>query len=93
MTVFEDLWYSNIRPVENYIEGNMEYKGLLRLVSKNREALESQLSPKQLDLLERYNLSVNEMNAVSEVAAFQYDFSLGARLMIESGLFDFTAIE
>ena len=84
MTVLEDLWYGNIRPIENFIEGNMEYKGLLRLVSKNREALESELAPKQLDLLEKNNLSVNEMNAVSETAAFQYGFSLGVRLMMES---------
>ena len=84
MTVLEDLWYGNIRPIENFIEGNMEYKGLLRLVSKNREVLESELSPKQLDLLEKFNLSVNEMNAISETSAFQYGFSLGVRLMAES---------
>lgn len=58
MTVLEDLWYGNISPVENFIEGNMEYKGLLRLVSKNREILESELSPKQLEIIEKYNLSV-----------------------------------
>ena len=84
MTTLEDLWYGNIRPIENFIEGNMEYKGLLRLVSKNREVLESELSPKQLDLLEKFNLSVNEMNAISETSAFQYGFSLGVRLMAES---------
>ena len=83
MTALEDLWYGNIRPIENFIEGNMEYKGLLRLVSKNREVLENELSPKHLDLLEKYNLSQNEINAVSETAAFQYGFSLAARLMME----------
>ncbi len=83
MTVLEDLWYGNIRPIENFVDGNMEYKGLLRLVSKNREVLESELSSKQLALFEKYNLSVNETNAVSETAAFQYGFSLGVRLMIE----------
>ena len=84
MTTLEDLWYGNIRPIENFIEGNMEYKGLLRLVSKNREVLENELSPKHLDLLEKYNLSQNEINAVSETAAFQYGFSLAVRLMMES---------
>ena len=84
MTTLEDLWYGNIRPIENFIEGNMEYKGLLRLVSKNREVLESELSPRQLDILEKYNLSANEMNAASENVAFQYGFSLGVRLMAES---------
>ena len=93
MTTLENLWYGNIRPIENFIEGNMEYKGLLRLVSKNREAFERALSPKQLDLLEKYNLSVNEMNAVSETVAFQYGFSLGVRLMMESVSIDLTTIE
>ncbi len=84
MTALEDLWYGNIRPVENFVEGNMEYKGLLRLVSKNRDVLENELSSKQLDIFEKYNLSQNKMNAASETAAFQYDFSLGVRLMMES---------
>ena len=83
MTVLEDLWYGNIRPIENFVDGNMEYKALLRLVSKNREVLESELSSKELELLEKYNLSVNEMNATSEVAAFQCGFSLGVHIMME----------
>ena len=53
MTVLEDLWYGNIRPVETFVDGNVEYRGLLRLVSKNREILESELSPKELELLEK----------------------------------------
>ena len=84
MTALEDLWYGNIRPVETYIEGNVEYKNLLRLVSKNRETLENELTPKQLELLEKYTASVNEMNSISETAAFQYGFSLGVQLMVES---------
>lgn len=83
MTTLEDLWYGNIRPIETFVDGNIEYKGLLRLVSKNREILDNELSPKQLELLEKYNLSVNETNAVSEAAAFQYGFSLGMRMIIE----------
>ena len=83
MTVLEDLWYGNIRPVENFVEGNTEYKDLLRLVSKNRESLENELSPKQIELLEKYNLAANEMNATSEIAAFQCGFSLGLHIMME----------
>lgn len=86
MTLLEDLWYGNIRPIENFVEGNVEYKALLRLVSKNREVLASELSPKQFELFEKYNTSANEMNSVSENAAFQYGFSLGIRLIMESVL-------
>ncbi|MBO4693871.1 MAG: hypothetical protein J5659_05740 [Clostridia bacterium] len=60
----------NIRPVETYIEGNAEYKNLLRLVSKNRETLENELNAKQLELFEKYIASVNETNSVSETATF-----------------------
>ena len=84
MTVLEDLWYGNIRPIETFIDGNTEYKGLLRLVSKSRDVLENELSPKGLELLKKYNLSVNEMSATSVVAAFQCGFSLGVQLMRES---------
>ena len=74
MTVLEDIWYGNIRPIENYIEGNMQYKNSLRLVSKNREVLENELSPKELELFEKHNLSVDEMNDISETAAFNTAF-------------------
>ena len=83
MTALEDLWYGNIRPVETYIEGNMEYKNLLRLVSKNREILENELSPKQLELFEKYTASANEMNSISETAAFKYGFTLAVLLLTE----------
>lgn len=81
MTVLEDLWYGNIRPVETYIEGNAEYKCLLRLVSGNKESLENELNAKQLELFEKYNASVNEMNAVSETAAFRCGFTLAVALL------------
>lgn len=84
MTTLEDLWYGNIRPVENYVEGNAEYKSLLRLVSKNRETLENELSDKQCELFEKYNTSVNEMNSVSEAAAFKHGFNLAVWILIES---------
>ena len=84
MTLLEDLWYGNIRPVETYIEGNMEYKRLLRLASKNRERLENELSQNQLDLFEKYNTSANEMNSVSETAAFKFGFNLAVWLLTES---------
>lgn len=90
MTALEDLWYGNIRPIENYIEGNMEYRNSLRLVSKNRETLENALFQKQLELFEKYNTSANEMNAVSETAAFRYGFALGVRLMMESASIQLT---
>ena len=84
MTVLENLWYGNIRPVEQFVEGNMEYRNLLRLVGNNREKLEATLSPEQAELFEKFYTAVNEMNSTAEVEAFSYGFRLGASLMNES---------
>lgn len=44
MTALENLWYGNLHPVEEFLADNKEYKGLLRIVEKNREKLENSLS-------------------------------------------------
>lgn len=85
MTILENLWYGNIRPVESFVDGNTEYKSLLRLVGNSREKFEATLSPEQAELFEKFYTAVNEMNSTAEVAAFSYGFLLGARLMNESG--------
>ena len=83
MTALEDLWYGNIHPVEIYVEGNTEYKNLLRLVSKSREALKSELSKNQIELLEKYSSAMNEMNSISEFVAFKYGFTYAMKLFCE----------
>lgn len=84
MTILENLWYGNIRPVEEFIDGNAEYRRLLRLVGKNREKLEATLSPEQDELFEKYCTAVNEMNSISETAAFEYGFAFSVKLLTES---------
>lgn len=85
MTILENLWYGNIRPVESFVDGNTEYKSLLHLAGNNREKFEATLSPEQAELFEKFYTAVNEMNSTAEVAAFSYGFRLGARLINESG--------
>ena len=84
MTILENIWYGNIRPVEQFVEGNAEYRSLLRLVGNNREKFEATLSPEQAKLFEKFYTAVNEMNSTAEVQAFSYGFRLGASLMNES---------
>ena len=84
MTILENLWYGNIRPVEEFVDGNAEYKSLLRIVDKNREKFEATLSSEQAELFEKFYTAVNEMNSVSEVAAFKYGFKLAIELFRES---------
>lgn len=84
MTVLEDLWYGNLHPVEEFLADNKEYKGLLRIVAKNREKLENSLSFEQAELFEKYHTVTNEMNSVSETEAFKFGFNLAVWLLTES---------
>ena len=84
MTTIENLWYGNIRPVEQFVDGNAEYRSLLRLVGNNREKLEATLSPEQAELFEKFYTAVNEMNSVSEAAAFKCGFNLAMGLLTKT---------
>ena len=84
MTVLEDLWYGNLHPVEEFLANNKEYKGLLRIVAKNREKLENSLSSEQAELFEKYYNATNEMNSVSETAAFKFGFNIATKLLIDN---------
>ena len=84
MTVLEDLWYGNINPHETILSDNRYFKHLLSLMSKNRDKLTDTLTEQQKEMLEKYDDTVNEMHSLAEQVAFQYGFSLGIRLMMES---------
>lgn len=81
MTILENLWYGNIHPVEQFVEGNAEYKNLLRLVGNNRKKFEATLSPEQAELFEKFYTAVNEMDSISEAAAFKYGFQFALKLI------------
>ena len=86
MTALEDLWYGNINPHETYLNGNCRFKHLLSLMGKNRDKLSDTLTEQQKEILAKYDDAVNKMHSLAEQTAFQYGFSLGVRLMMESVL-------
>ena len=51
MTILENLWYGNVHPVEEFLEGNKEYKKLLRIAAKDQERLRVSLSPSKPNCL------------------------------------------
>ena len=46
--VIEDLWYGNIDPQVQRVEGNKEIKNLLNLMGKNRDELSATLGEGQI---------------------------------------------
>ena len=91
MAVLEDLWYGNINPHETFLPQNWQFKHLLSLMGKNCDKLSVTLNEQQKEILEKYDETVNEMYSLAEQSAFQYGFSLGVRLMMESVSIQLTA--
>lgn len=83
-SVIEELWYGNIDPQIQRVEGNKEIKNLLNLMGKNRDELSATLTDKQKEILEKYDDCVNEMYCIIERETFAYGFKLGGRIMLET---------
>ena len=84
MTELEDLWYGNVIPHEQYLDGNNEYRKILSQTVKRRDELETSLTEKQKELLTAYDAACADLNATSELSAFSFGFRLGVKLMIET---------
>ena len=86
MDIINELWYGNVSPFEQCTRGDKRLKELLKLVARNREDLNSTLTDKQMETLEKFEDCMNEMHSITERDAFSYGFRLGVQLMSESFL-------
>ncbi len=84
MTELEDLWYGNVIPHEQFLDGNNEYRKILSQTVKRRDELETSLTEKQKELLTAYDASCAELNSLSDLSAFSFGFKLGVKLMCET---------
>ena len=84
MTTLENLWYGNVIPHEQFLDGSDKLKELLLVMAKDREKLSAGFSPEQTERLNKYDDIINEMHSIAEVEAFRYGFRLAAALLIES---------
>ncbi len=82
--ILKDLWYGNIIPHETFMKDNPYFKELIALTDKNYDKLTATLTELQKELLEKYDDTVDELHSLSLQTAFQYGFSLGARLIVEA---------
>lgn len=83
MTELEDLWYGNVIPHEQFLEGNAAYRKLLSRTVKRRDALEKLLAEEQKEKLTALDTANTELNALAEQSAFSFGFKLGVKLMCE----------
>ena len=83
MTELEDLWYGNVIPHEQFLDGNTEYRKLLSQTVKRRDELEALLAEEQKEKLTEFDNASTELNALAEQSAFSFGFKLGVKLMCE----------
>jgi len=83
MTTLEDLWYGNITPFEQYLDGNEKYQELLPIMARDREKLSEGFQPEKTEWLNKYDAILNEMASVAEVEAFKFGYKLAVKMMIE----------
>ena len=83
MTELEDLWYGNVIPHEQFLEGDATYRKLLSRTVKCRDELEALLAEKQKEKLIALDTATAELNALAEQSAFSFGFKLGVKLMCE----------
>ena len=83
MDIIKELWYGNVSPFEQCTRGDKQMKELLKLVARNKEALDASLTEKQKETLEKFEENMNEMHGITERDAFSYGFRLGVQLMAE----------
>ena len=81
MMTLEDLWYGNINPHEQFLDGNEKLKELLPIMAKDREKLSAGFTAEQNEWLEKYDDIINELHSNAEVEAFKYGFRLALDLM------------
>ena len=82
--MLEDLWYGNITPFEDFLDGRKEYKELMQLMARNREKLEKGFTSEQSERLAKYDDVINEMHSIAEAEAFKYGFRLALNLTAEA---------
>ena len=90
MKTIDELWYGNVAPFEQCTRGDKRLKELLSLVARNREELDSSLTDRQKEILEKFEENMNELHGVTERDAFSHGFRLGVQLMAESFLHPIT---
>ena len=83
MTELEDLWYGNVIPREQFIDGNTEYRKLLSKTVKRSDELEKLLVEEQKEKLNALDIATAELNVFAEQSAFSFGFKLGVKLMCE----------
>ena len=82
-SILEELFYGNICPNTDCRGNDEQTKALMVYIADHHNALKSELTDKQKEILEKFDDCCNELMDINERKIFVYAFKLGARIAIE----------
>ena len=82
-TILEELWQGNICSDTMCRKPTKEIEELIECLANYHDKLQSTLTDKQKETLERFDECYAEINRINEREIFVYAFRLGARMAIE----------
>lgn len=82
MSVFQDLWYGNLRPCENRAISEEE-KNLIESVALQQENLFASLKGDDFKAFNEYILYSEKYSSSAESKAFEIGFKLAMKLLTE----------
>lgn len=81
--VLEELWYGNIAPSEQNSSDSTDAKELFALIVRHRDDLDSSITDKQKETLEKLMDASFELHGKLEKQAFLIGFKLGMKIAVE----------
>ncbi len=84
MSILEDLWYGQLCPISDTDCRDGEYRHLITLWENNEKKLLATLSQQQREEFEKLKDLWDEMDRMSQCAAFVTGFRLAVQIMAAS---------
>jgi hypothetical protein len=82
-SIIEELWYGNVCPNDENRKLTKEARELMGYIADHHDSLQTTLTDKQNELLEKFDDCYAELTEINEREIFTYAFRLGARIAIE----------
>lgn len=83
--IIEELYYGNLRPEENIVPQDSEYRSINKEITAYIEKFQSKLSEDDFKQLEVLFDMMDQVHSIHSKEAFASGFKIGTLIMIESG--------
>lgn len=83
LSLLESLYYGHLKPEEQAVPKDPEYRQCRRDLSEAMEAWKKKLSAEEFAELEAFTNLQYKIQGMEMMAAFRYGFRLGAAMLIE----------